>query len=237
MFETKDSGQRTEFSSGMVRDTAEGKTLWHLVADGPMLKRWAELLTRGAVKYSPGNWLKAEGEAEHNRFRESAFRHFMQWYRGDRDEDHGAAVMFNVNGAEYVRDKLASGAKVPLRVSIIADDPKQQELADHVAFIDNLILEHLKTPKILITGSMDYPENAAESGLVEAFDESIWERYDESLPSPYEFLLDPPLEIIPYRPSLWQRLKAGVAKTLFAIAFEIDFVTTTETALDAGVCP
>ena len=109
MFIVKDSGKREEFSSGMVRDTSENKTLWHLVGDGPMLKRWAIHLTSGAKKYVARNWMKASGEAEYERFRESAFRHFMQWYNGDRDEDHGAAVFFNINGAEYVRGKLEEG--------------------------------------------------------------------------------------------------------------------------------
>lgn len=105
-FTIKDSGEREEFASGMVRDTTAGKILWHLINSGPMLKRWAEHLTKGAAKYTANNWMKASGEAEYNRFKESAFRHFMQWYRDDRDEDHGAAVYFNINGAEYVQEKL-----------------------------------------------------------------------------------------------------------------------------------
>ena len=106
VFITKDGGERKEFDSGMVRDTTQDKTLWHLVSSGPMLKRWAELLTRGAQKYTADNWMKANGEEEYARFRESAFRHFMQWYYEDTDEDHGAAVMFNINGAEYVKNKI-----------------------------------------------------------------------------------------------------------------------------------
>lgn len=106
-FVTNDSGERLEFASGMVRDTSDGKTLWHLVASGPMLRRWAELLTRGAVKYTPNNWMMADGREEFDRFRESAFRHFMQWYLGlDLEEDHAAAILFNVNGAEYVRERM-----------------------------------------------------------------------------------------------------------------------------------
>ena len=52
-FVTKDSGERQEFTSGMKRDTSEGKTQYHRIAEGPMLKRWAELLTRGAAKIMP----------------------------------------------------------------------------------------------------------------------------------------------------------------------------------------
>lgn len=105
-FITKDSGERLEFASGMKRDVTTGKTLWHLIASGPMMKRWAELLTRGAAKYAPDNWMMANGEDEYKRFKESAFRHFVQWYSGERDEDHGAAVFFNINGAEYVKEKI-----------------------------------------------------------------------------------------------------------------------------------
>lgn len=105
-FETKDSGKREQFTSGMVRDTQDGKTNFALVFSGPMLERWAALLTRGAVKYERDNWMKASGNAEFQRFQESAARHFAQWMRGDTDEDHAAAVYFNLNGAEYVKERL-----------------------------------------------------------------------------------------------------------------------------------
>lgn len=105
-FTIKDSGERMTFDGGMVRDVQTGKTLYHLVLDGPMFVRWAEHLTKGAAKYSESNWLKAEGPAELARFRASAFRHFIQWYRGDTDEDHASAVFFNINGAEYVKGHI-----------------------------------------------------------------------------------------------------------------------------------
>lgn len=107
MFETKDSGKRILFTSGMTRDTSEGKIDYTLVLDGPMFERWAALMTRGAQKYDARNWMKASGKAELERFRQSAFRHFIQWMNGDTDEDHGAAVMFNICGAEYVKEQLS----------------------------------------------------------------------------------------------------------------------------------
>ncbi len=106
-FETKDSGERATFASGMVRDTTAGKTDFTLALDGPLFKRYAELMSRGAVKYAKRNWMKAAGEEELARFRESALRHFLQWYWGATDEDHAAAVVFNLNGAEYVKGKLS----------------------------------------------------------------------------------------------------------------------------------
>jgi hypothetical protein len=108
-FDVKDSGERMQFTSGMVRDLTEGKVDYSLAIDGPMFRRFAVHMTKGAAKYSKRNWMKAAGQAELDRFKESAFRHFMQWYQGDTDEDHGAAVYFNINGAEYVKEKLAHG--------------------------------------------------------------------------------------------------------------------------------
>ncbi len=108
-FVTKDSGERQEFSTGMVRDTNQGKARYDLIWK-PGLKRLAELMGRGAVKYSPRNWEKAETQEELERFKESANRHFEQWFAGDTDEDHMAAVVFNLFGAEMVKSKLVAAA-------------------------------------------------------------------------------------------------------------------------------
>jgi hypothetical protein len=107
----KDSGKRKEFGSGMVRDTTEGKINFLLVRYGPMLRRWATHLTKGEKKYpepapDTPNWTLAAGPEELARFRQSAARHFEQWVTGENDEDHAAAIFFNVNGAEYVKERM-----------------------------------------------------------------------------------------------------------------------------------
>lgn len=99
-FVIKDSGTRQSFEGGMVRDTAEGKTNYLLTRDGPMYERWAVHLTKGAKKYEARNWLKGQGPEVMERARESAVRHFEAWLRGDVDEDHAAALYFNVNQCE-----------------------------------------------------------------------------------------------------------------------------------------
>jgi dATP/dGTP diphosphohydrolase len=110
-FVIKDSGKRAEFSGGMVRDIADDKIDYTLITDGPMFKRWAVHLTNGAKKYAKRNWMKAEGDVEMARFKESAFRHFMQWYYGEVDEDHASAVYFNINGFEYVKGKTGDNPR------------------------------------------------------------------------------------------------------------------------------
>jgi len=107
-FETKDSGNHMEFSTGMKRDVNTDKPRFDLISplnlpfEEQMLTRWANLMSRGAEKYTARNWELAKTSDEYARFKESAFRHFMQWYYGKTDEDHAAAVFFNITGAEYV---------------------------------------------------------------------------------------------------------------------------------------
>ena len=109
-FITKDSGARQEYKSGMIRDLQEGKPRYDLcipLEGETMLTRWAELMGRGAEKYGERNWEKANSQQELDRFKASAFRHFIQWFNNKNpEEDHGAAIFFNVQCAEYVKDKL-----------------------------------------------------------------------------------------------------------------------------------
>lgn len=119
----KDSGARAEFEGGMVRDVTEGKVDYTLVFDGPMFERWAVHLTDGAQKYAKRNWMKGYGNEEvADRFKESALRHFVQWFRGDTDEDHAAAVFFNINGFEYVKEGLVQ-PEVDPTITITVSDP------------------------------------------------------------------------------------------------------------------
>jgi hypothetical protein len=113
-FTTKDSGQRAEYSTGMVRDLSKDKPRFDLITplgipyDKQMLTRWAMLMTRGARKYGDRNWEQARTSEEYDRAMESAFRHFMQWYFAvDDGEDHAAAVMFNITEAEFIRERVS----------------------------------------------------------------------------------------------------------------------------------
>lgn len=118
-YEIKDSGERQVYDSGMYRDTTDDKINWLNVRFGPMLERWAVHLTKGRKKYpdpQPGvpNWTLASGPEELHRARMSAARHFEQWLAGDQDEDHAAAVFFNINLAEYVIQKVEDRPSGPV---------------------------------------------------------------------------------------------------------------------------
>lgn len=118
----RDSGKREEYTSGMQRDITEGKPRYDLIYK-PMLKRWAELMSKGVGKYGERNWEKADSVEELMRFLQSAERHLQQLINvikseyklhdydeksagEDKVEDHAAAVLFNIAAAEHVRAKL-----------------------------------------------------------------------------------------------------------------------------------
>lgn len=111
-FIVKDSGKRQEFDSGMVRDTDEGKPRFDLLVplgvpfDEQFLTRIAMHMTKGAIKYGDRNWEKANSPEERDRARQSAFRHFMQWMAGERDEDHAAAAFYGLMATETINWKL-----------------------------------------------------------------------------------------------------------------------------------
>jgi hypothetical protein len=111
-FETKDSGARASYGNGGVRDTQAGKPRFDLLLplnvpySAQLLTRWAALMGRGAEKYEDRNWEQFADEEALERAKSSAIRHLMQLVNGERDEDHAAAVLFNVMVYEYVRGVL-----------------------------------------------------------------------------------------------------------------------------------
>ena len=99
----KDSGEREDFPTGAVRDTEKGKPRYDLISVSA-LTRLAHHLRKGAEKYSARNWEKG---MDYSRLYSSALRHLMQWASGDEEEDHLAAVLFNVMALVHF-DELGS---------------------------------------------------------------------------------------------------------------------------------
>lgn len=114
-FVVKAGGPQIIGAGGMVRSSGEGKVDYTLALDGAMFKRWAEHLDRATKPrddfpgYAKRNWMQAtkgtpdERQVVMDRAKVSAFRHFLQWLNGESDEDHAAAVFFNINVYETVK--------------------------------------------------------------------------------------------------------------------------------------
>lgn len=112
-FETKDSGERQRWESGMQRDVQVGKPRFALMwtkrqpYEDQMVTRYAKLLARGAEKYDDRNWEEGSGQVELDYAYESLGRHTAQLICGETDEDHAAAVWFNTQLIEYLRWRMA----------------------------------------------------------------------------------------------------------------------------------
>lgn len=108
-FVTKDSGARTEFSTGAVRDGATGKGRYDLIPR-EAVHRLAQLYERGAEKYADRNWEKGMPLSE---MVDSMLRHAFQAAAGMTDEDHWAAVMWNAAGVITFQERIKAGLLPP----------------------------------------------------------------------------------------------------------------------------
>ena len=88
----KDSGKRENFKTGARRDIGRGKGRFDLISPF-MLKRLADVMEKGAIKYAPRNW---ELGIPFSRCLDSALRHINQFIMGYKDEDHLAQAIFNL---------------------------------------------------------------------------------------------------------------------------------------------
>lgn len=107
----KDSGDRTEFDTGAVRDMHSGKGRCDLL---PMcvLLRLAKHYELGALKYTDRNWEK--GIPTHS-FADSALRHMFKYLDGQNDEDHLIAAIWNLCGLAWTEEKHPELQDIPSR--------------------------------------------------------------------------------------------------------------------------
>ena len=88
----KDTGNRTQFPTGAVRDIGDGKGIPCEIPPIALM-RLARHFEAGAKKYGIGNFRKGIPLAS---LFNSAFRHLLAASEGRTDEDHLAAALWNV---------------------------------------------------------------------------------------------------------------------------------------------
>ena len=88
----KDSGERTEFSTGAVRDMHKGKGRYDLLP-WYAIDEVAKHCEEGALKYGERNVDK--GIDQHSLI-DSAFRHLRKYWCGEIDEPHLRAAAWNI---------------------------------------------------------------------------------------------------------------------------------------------
>lgn len=107
----QDSGDRTQFSTGAVRDMHEGKGDMASVPWESIL-RLSKHYETGAKKYQRWNFRKGIPVSS---FVDSACRHMAKYQCGMDDEDHLAAAAFNILGAMLMENTMPEMIDLPLR--------------------------------------------------------------------------------------------------------------------------
>lgn len=107
----KDSGERTQFSSGAVRDMHSGKGDMASIPWEAIL-RLSRHYENGAQKYDRWNFRKGINLSS---YIDSACRHLAKYQCGCDDEDHLAAAAFNVLGAMLVEEIQPELIDLPMR--------------------------------------------------------------------------------------------------------------------------
>lgn len=117
----KDSGDRTAFETGAVRDMHEGKGRLDLLPCSAILEL-AKHCENGALKYGERNVDK--GIPQHS-FIDSALRHLFKYLRGDKDENHLVAALWNVAWAVNQEVEKVEMQDIPSRMEVEHDSAAQ----------------------------------------------------------------------------------------------------------------
>jgi len=88
----KMTSNNRQFDTGAQRDTSDGKLRMSLIPPQE-LERVMRRYLDGAEKYGENNWTKGMPLSV---YYDCMHRHLSAWWRGDDQEDHAAAVVWNM---------------------------------------------------------------------------------------------------------------------------------------------
>lgn len=124
----KDSGDRTQFESGAVRDMHAGKGRYDLLP-WCVIDRLAKHYEAGALKYGDRNWEKG---IHARSFADSAARHFSKYMDGQRDEDHLIAAIWNLCGLAWTEVKRPEMMDIPARMAVESAKANKKDLLENL---------------------------------------------------------------------------------------------------------
>lgn len=107
----KDSGDRTVFSTGAVRDMHRGKGRYDLIP-WEAIHELALHCEAGALKYGERN---VEKGIPISSLIDSAFRHLSKYMRGMDDEPHLRAALWNIAWAIWMEKRKPEMQDIPTR--------------------------------------------------------------------------------------------------------------------------
>lgn len=130
----KDSGERTDFGTGAVRDMHAGKGRCDLLPPAALL-RLARHFENGAKKYGDRNW---ELGIPCHSFADSGMRHLLKYMNGDTDEDHLIAAIWNLMCLAETEEKRPEMMDIPSRMNKKKVDPKDTANYTAMNILQNL---------------------------------------------------------------------------------------------------
>lgn len=118
-YSIKDSGEHRNFTSGAMRDKKEGKGRYDLLPPRA-IHALAVHFQKGAQKYEDRNWEKGMPLGE---FFDSGIRHAFQFLKGEEDENHLIAAIWNLVCLYDTKCRIEEG----LLPAELDDLPKKKE--------------------------------------------------------------------------------------------------------------
>ena len=111
------SEQTVTFETGSKRcaDVAGGSRAYPLRYDllpVEALRRWAETMGEGSLKYSDRNWEKGQPASV---IVNHAIAHLLEWLDGDRSEDHLGHCLFNLGALCHFEKHKPELIDTPIR--------------------------------------------------------------------------------------------------------------------------
>lgn len=113
----QDSGARTQYAGGGVRDSSEGKPRFDLLwpkdvpYEAQFLTQMAQVLQQGAEKYEPRNWELFHTPEALEHAQASLGRHYANYMAGSKDEPHLFQMGCNLLMIATIEWKIANGWK------------------------------------------------------------------------------------------------------------------------------
>lgn len=121
--ELPDSGSRTDFDTGAVRDAMEGKGFPSQIP--PIaIRKIARRFEDGARKYDNFNWTKG---IPLSRYVDAIFRHTLAMMEGKTDEDHVGAVLWNAACFAWTEQAVKDGRLPPEIDDLFYREPDPNE--------------------------------------------------------------------------------------------------------------
>ena len=108
-----DSGARSQYQTGAVRDASLGKGHFHSIPPVAM-RKLAKRFEDGAAKYAKDNWMKG---IPLSHYEDSLSRHILAWKEGDTAEDHAGAIIWNACCMVWTDEEIKAG-----RLPVALDD-------------------------------------------------------------------------------------------------------------------